>query len=128
MATQADQRRLDRLREVALRLPETHEQEAWGHPTFRVRKKMFAATGYDAQTITFKADAEELPALLGDEKRFFVPAYVGHKGWVGMNLVKVGRLDWDEISELLETAWHIIAPKTLARRWDEEQGYELGGD
>lgn len=105
--------RIERVRELCLALPETAEKEAWGHPTFRVREKMFAACGEDAATVTFKADPDEREALLADETRFFYPAYVGSKGWVGMNLT--GTVDWDEVRELLTTSWTIIAPKRVAK-------------
>jgi predicted DNA-binding protein (MmcQ/YjbR family) len=39
----------DELRRVVLSLPEAEERETWGHPTFRVRDKMFAALSDDAQ-------------------------------------------------------------------------------
>ena len=35
-------RSLTRLRNFCLSLPEAHEVEAWGEPTFRVKNKMFA--------------------------------------------------------------------------------------
>jgi predicted DNA-binding protein (MmcQ/YjbR family) len=105
--------RIDRLREICLSLPETTEKEAWGHPTFRVREKMFAACGDDAATFTFKADPDEREALLADEERFFFPAYVGSKGWVGMNLT--GKVDWGEVGELVTTSWTLIAPKRVAK-------------
>jgi predicted DNA-binding protein (MmcQ/YjbR family) len=39
----------DELRRVVLSLPEAEERETWGHPTFRVRDKLFAALSDDAQ-------------------------------------------------------------------------------
>jgi predicted DNA-binding protein (MmcQ/YjbR family) len=104
-------KRIARLRAICLGLPETMEKETWGHPTFRVRDKMFAACGDDAATFTFKADPDERVPLLGDD-RFFVPAYVGSKGWLGMRLD--GEVDWVEVAELVETSWTLIAPKRVS--------------
>src|SRR5262249_21301296 len=36
---------LKQFRSICLALPETREVEAWGHPTFRAGKKMFAGFG-----------------------------------------------------------------------------------
>ncbi len=52
--------------------------------------------------------------------RFFVPPYVGHRGWLGLRLdVDV---DWDEVAQILVDAYRITAPKTLVRRLDTEAG------
>jgi hypothetical protein len=62
-----------------------------------------------------KADPEERPALLGDPHgRYFLPPYVGHKGWVGIDLTS-GRTDWAEVTELVRTSYVLIAPKKLSR-------------
>ena len=103
-----------RFRKLALSLPETYEKEAWGHPTFRVgRDKMFASMAEDGSSATVKADPEERPALLADPDRYFLPAYVGSKGWVGINLAST-RTDWDEVAELVRTSFVLIAPKRIA--------------
>ena len=104
---------LRRLRDICLSLPETHEELTWeDHPTFRVRKKIFVIVAGDAGSMTLKADPEERLALLDDADRFYYPAYVGSKGWIGMYLK--GRMDWDEVRELVTTSYCLIAPKTLA--------------
>ncbi|MEY2570014.1 MAG: hypothetical protein QOE63_364, partial [Acidimicrobiaceae bacterium] len=81
---------------------------------FRVRKKIFAMCDDDATAVSMKADPEERVALLEDETRFFLPHYVGSKGWVGV--VLTGKVDWDEVRELVTTSYCLIAPKTLARQ------------
>ena len=49
-------------------------------------------------------------------ERFFVPPYVGGRGWVGVRLdVEV---DWAEVAEIVEEAYRTIAPVTLVRRLD----------
>ena len=47
-----------------------------------------------------------------DPKRFFVPPYVGHKGWVGMRLDD--EADWDEVAKIVRRSYRLIAPKRLA--------------
>lgn len=106
--------RLARLRKIALALPETHEELTWEtHATFRVRKKIFVIVSEDQSSISLKADPDERPALLANEERFYLPAYVGSKGWVAMYLTK--GVDWGEVAELVTTSYCMIAPKTLAR-------------
>jgi len=106
--------RLARLRKIALALPETHEELTWeDHPTFRVRKKIFVIVAADGSSINLKADPDERPALLANEQRFYLPPYVGSKGWIGMYLTK--GVDWAEVAELVTTSYCMIAPKTLAK-------------
>ncbi len=110
---------LTRLRRLCLALPDAHEAEAWGTPTFRVRNKLFAM--YAAPT-THHADGREavwLKAARGNQAvmvaaaptRFFIPPYVGPSGWVGVHLD--GRADWAELGELLRDAYCLTAPKKL---------------
>jgi predicted DNA-binding protein (MmcQ/YjbR family) len=109
---------LDRVRALSLALPEAFEQETWEHPTFRVgggKGKIFCIAAANGSAIRMKADPEEREALLAQGEPFFIPAYVGHKGWVGMNLD--GRsTDWEEVAELIATSYCLIAPKRLARQ------------
>ena len=104
-----------RVREICLALPEATEKSFGGHtsPAFRVRDKMFVMIGEDRTAMTFKAAAGVQEALVGDDpERFYVPPYVGSKGWVGTRL-DVDQ-DWDEIAELLVDSYRLIAPKRLA--------------
>jgi predicted DNA-binding protein (MmcQ/YjbR family) len=113
-----------RFRAICLALPSTYEREAWGHPTFRVGKdptgpgKMFASMHPDGDTATMKADPDERPALLADDGRFFLPDYVGSKGWVGA-VLKGRATDWDDIAELVRTSYLLIAPKRIAAQLDD---------
>jgi hypothetical protein len=45
-------------------------------------------------------------------ERFFVPPYVGHKGWVGMRLA--ADPDWNEVAALVTRSYRLVAPKRLA--------------
>ena len=105
-------------RELALSLPEATEKEAWGHPTFRVRNKMFASAASDGSTATVKSTLDEQRALTQmDPETFKVPAYVGKHGWIGIAL---DRVDPDELRELTVEAWRMTAPKRLVRVWDDQ--------
>jgi predicted DNA-binding protein (MmcQ/YjbR family) len=106
---------LARVREIALALPDTTEAIAHGRPTFRCGK-MFGNYGgsvkgsterYD-QSVLFITDPAEREALLADD-RFFLPAYLGAYGWLG--IVLDDDTDWTEVAELLDASYRQIAPK-----------------
>ena len=110
---------LDRLRALCLDLPEAHEVEAWGEPTFRVKNKMFAmfassATHHGAgrSGAWIKAAPVTQDMLVRAEPaRYFVPPYVGKSGWVGAYLDR--KPDWETLAELLRDAYRMTAPKKL---------------
>lgn len=114
---------IERLRRLCLALPEVAEVETWGHPTFRVRNKMFAACGHDDSvdrpTFSCKAPQGEQEALIERHPdRFYRPKYVGVHGWVGAFLD--GGAPWDEIAEIVEEGWRMTAPKRLVKAWEAE--------
>jgi predicted DNA-binding protein (MmcQ/YjbR family) len=108
-----------RVRSICLGLPGAVEQPFGGHtaPSFRVGGKFFVMIGESRESMTFKAGPGVQEALVsGDPERFFVPAYVGHKGWVSARLDV--EQDWQEIGELGEDSYRLIAPKGLAAQLD----------
>jgi hypothetical protein len=112
---------LPRLRKLALSLPEAHEVEAWGAPTFRVKNKLFAMYahagnhhGEGRASVWIKSDKENQALMIRTQPdRFFKPAYVGPSGWIGVYLDDSP--DWDEVLELLRDGWKMIAPKKLLK-------------
>ena len=108
---------VERVRALCLTFPDAVERETWGHPTFRVRNRIFATCGSndDGQvTVAMKADPDEHGALLAMGKPFFLPAYVGSKGWIGITVE--AHTDWSDVAELLTTSYCLIAPKHLSER------------
>ncbi|HET7132392.1 MAG TPA: MmcQ/YjbR family DNA-binding protein [Gammaproteobacteria bacterium] len=111
---------LARLRAICLALPEAHEVQAWGEPTFRVRNKMFAMHasadthhGAGRQAVWIKSLHVTQDLLVRSEPaRFFVPPYVGKSGWVGTHLDRGA--DWEVIEDLVRDAYGLAAPKKLA--------------
>jgi hypothetical protein len=113
---------LEELRKLCLALPETSERLSHGEPTWFVRDKRTFVTYADHHhddRLAFWAAASPgvQEALVGsDPQRFFVPPYVGHRGWIGVRLdVEV---DWEEIAELVTDAYRLVAPKRLADELD----------
>lgn len=115
---------LTRLRKLCLALPEAHEVEAWGAPTFRVKNKLFAMYadaddhhGGGRPGVWIKSTMDNQQLMIGvDPDRFFSPPYVGKSGWVGVRLDRSP--DWDEVRELLAEGWRMTAPKRLVREVD----------
>ena len=107
---------VDRVRRLCLALPESNEQESWGEPTFRVRKKIFAM--FAAATHHGGGDAVWCKAPLGIQEllirsspaTFFSPPYVGVKGWVGIRLDAIGD---DDLAEHIVQSYLLVAPKKL---------------
>jgi hypothetical protein len=112
------QRILTRLRKLALALPETSERLSHGAPTFFVREKrpfVMVLTDHhgDGRFAIWCAAPHGLQSMLveADPERFFVPPYVGHRGWLGMRLDRA--LDWNELAGIVEDAYAEIAPPGL---------------
>jgi hypothetical protein len=121
---------LERLRPLCLALPEATERPSHGEPTWFVRDRKvfvsFAGRHHDDRVACWcAARAEERDGLVERQpERFFVPPYVGHRGWLGIRL-DVPDVDWTEVGELVRDAFRLVAPKTLAARLDEQE--ERGG-
>src|SRR5918912_3456058 len=123
-------RALTRLRKLCLALPEAHEVEAWGEPTFRVRNKLFAMYasadshhGAGRVAVWCKAGPGNQSLMVrAAPERFFVPPYVGPSGWIGVYLD--GAVDWGEVAELLRDAYRLTAPKRLRAVLDEAAGVD----
>jgi hypothetical protein len=112
--------RKDTVRRIALGLPDAIEQETWGTPTFRVRKKIFVMFAEGEREAWVKSTHDEQRSLTQmDPETFFIPPYVGPSGWVG---VRFRTVDREEMRELVTEAWRLTAPKRLVAAFDEEGG------
>ena len=118
---------LSRLRKVCLALPEAHEVEAWGAPTFRVRNKLFAMYasaeshhGDGRAAVWCKSTYLNQDLLIrSDPGRFFSPPYVGPSGWIGVWLDR--KTDWDVLKGILADGYRLIAPKRLLTQLSPER-------
>jgi phosphoribosylglycinamide formyltransferase-1 len=117
--------RLAHLTKIALALPEATRQLCGSHAQFLVRKKTFAYFldnhhGVGIVAVTGKVPASENKALVeAQPRRFYLPAYLASKGWVALRL-DVGKVNWDEVKELLMGSYILIAPKRLADQVNSE--------
>ena len=116
---------LERLREIALGLPDAAEKISHGHPAF-FTTKVFAYFGgaekadpghvRHTSALIVLADDLERPALLADD-RFFVPMYLGPSGWVGLDLGP--DTDWAEVAELVDMSYRLTAGVRRVRLLEE---------
>jgi hypothetical protein len=112
---------LERLRGICLALPETSERPSHGAPTFFVREKrsfvmVLDDHHSDGRFAIWCAAADGMQQMLveADPERFFVPPYLGHRGWLGVRLDR--GLDWDELAGIVEDAYAEVAPAKFVRQ------------
>lgn len=112
---------MERIRPVALALPGAVEKLSHGTPTFFTaegsKARTFASVHderewYEGRLCLWAAGPKELQeALVADgPERYFVPPYVGHRGWVGLRL-DLPEVDWDEVAGVIEDAYAFIAER-----------------
>ena len=109
----------EEVRQLALSLPEVEERETWGHPTFRVRDKIFATLAPNEQQADVKASLEKQDMLIAaDPDTFSVAQYTGRFGWVSVQLSTVHS---GLMRDLVIEAWRRTAPKRLVAGYDAQQ-------
>ena len=109
---------LERIRKICLAFPETSERLSHGAPTFFIRGKrafLMLLTNHhgDGRFAIWCAAPDGVQQLLtdADPEKFFVPPYVGHRGWLGVRLDR--GLDWHELAGIVEDAYADVAPPKL---------------
>jgi phosphoribosylglycinamide formyltransferase-1 len=116
-----DDPRLAQLTRICLALPETTRAPFGQHAKFLVRAKSFGYFLDDHHgdgRVAFACKAApgvNRDLVAADPGRFYLPAYMGHQGWVGLRLDR-GDIDWDEVTAFAHDSYRLIAPKRLAAR------------
>ena len=111
--------RLSRLTLICLKLPEASRVIQGDHASFAVKKKTFAYFlndhhGDGIVSVCCKVLPGDNAVLVrSDPARFYLPAYIGPRGWVGLRL-DVGEVDWEEVAELVAHSYCLTATKRLA--------------
>jgi hypothetical protein len=112
---------LERIRQLCLSLPETSERPSHGQPTFFIRDKksfvMYLDNHHgDGRLAIWAAAPEGMQDMLVNAapEHYFVPPYVGHRGWIGVRLDK--GIDWNEVAGVVEDAYLTVAPKKLVEQ------------
>lgn len=111
----------DRVRRICLALPGAGEKLSHGAPTFFVKKVfvMFQDDHHGDGRVALWCAAPEgaqVTMVESEPDRFFVPPYVGHRGWVGLRLDVDP--DWGEIEAVITEAWRTVAPKRVVAAHD----------
>ncbi len=115
------------IRVICMELPLVVERLSHGEASWFINdKKNFVAMSDhhhdDRVSVTFAAGAGVQESLIdSDPERYFRPAYVGGRGWVGAYLD--GRDDdnapqWDRIADLIVDAWLLVAPPKVRELLD----------
>ncbi len=108
----------DRLAGICTGLPEAEREISGRHDVFRVRKRTFAYYLDDHRGnegiagVVFKMPAPE-GLIAASPDRFYKPAYLHHRGWVGLRL-DTGPVDWTEVTDFVTDSYLAVAPKRLA--------------
>ena len=112
--------RLQRLTAICAELPEAERVLALPHAQFRVRKRTFAYFlddhhGDGIVAVTCKAPGGQPEPLIAadDEGRFYLPSYLGPRGWIALRLDRE-TVDWTEVADLVTDSYLQVAPKRLA--------------
>ena len=105
------------VREICLSFPDTEETPGHGMPDFKVAGKSFATyvinhhgDGHLALWLRSPQGAQSM-YVDAEPEHFYVPPYVGPKGWLGVDLDK--GLSWLRIADLVREAYVEVAPKSL---------------
>ena len=116
-----DDPRLIAVTKISLALPEALRTTTGDHAAFTVREKKFAYYldnhhGDGIVAVCFRTVPGQNEVLLAsDTSRFYSPAYIGPRGWVGLRL-DVGDIDWAEVADFVIDSYRLAAPKRLAAR------------
>jgi len=106
--------RLDRIRTFCQGLPETSETTQFGTPAFKAGKKTLLTVHRHRRRMQVELwVGPELQATLTDDPRFTIPAYIGHRGWIDLDIED--RLDWEELRELALGSYRHFALKRMLK-------------
>ena len=119
--SRAEDPRLRRVSTICLALPETARERRMSHAAFRVRSKVFAYYLHDHHgdgivavcCRTTRGENRQWVAARGST--FYLTAYIGPRGWVGIRL-DVKPIDWREVAEFVLESYRLAAPKRLAQQ------------
>jgi hypothetical protein len=112
--------RLARVANICVSLPDAVQERAAQHATFLVHKSTFAYYLNDHHgdgiiSVCCKVLPGDNEVLVAAQpSKFYLPAYIGPRGWVGLRLDVAG-VDWNEVAELVVGSYRMVAPKRLAQ-------------
>lgn len=107
---------LDRVAKIAHALPDVDVERESKHATFRAKKKPFVYFfdnhhGDGIVAACIKTEPKEMKRLLAkDPKRFYVPAYIGSRGYLGVR-VDAKKVDWKDVEARIRAAHALVTAK-----------------
>lgn len=111
-------KQLERVRGIALGLPEANERPSHGSPAFFIRDRRQFVHFHDdhhgdGRLAIWCAAAEGMQGVLVESspEHYFVPPYVGHRGWLGVHLDH--GIAEGELAGVIEDAYLAVAPRSL---------------
>ncbi len=125
-SSKADALALAKLTKICLAMPQSERNVRGDHADFRIRDKVFAYYlnnhhGDGIVSVCCKASlGENVDRVARNPERFYLPAYIGPRGWFGLRLDR-GAVDWAEVQNVVELSYRLVAPKTLATVLDGER-------
>lgn len=101
----------DTVRQLALALPGVEESTSYGTPAIKVKGKLLARLREDGETLAIKIEYGEREfRLQTNPEAFYV---TDHYAGYPMILVRLAKVDRDDLRDLIRGAWRMVAPKTL---------------
>jgi phosphoribosylglycinamide formyltransferase-1 len=113
--------RIARLDAICLALPGATRESKGDHAIFRVRGRVFAYLmnnhhGDEIFSVACKVlPGDGLRLMESDASKYYLPAYIGSRGWVGLRL-DLPSVDWAEVKELVRGSYEFTAPKKSSSR------------
>jgi predicted DNA-binding protein (MmcQ/YjbR family) len=114
---------LRKLSQICLALPDVNRKDSGDHADFRVRGRVFAYFlnnhhGDQIVSVCCRAEmGENVDRASREPERFYLPAYIGPRGWFGLRL-DGGAVAWSEVDNLVELSYRLAAPRTLIKKLD----------
>ena len=105
---------LARIRDFCALLPETSEGTQFGVPAFKAGKRTFLTVHRHQKRMRLEFwVGPDLQATLCDDPRFSIPAYIGHRGWIDLDVEE--RFNWDEVCQLALGSYRHFALKRMLK-------------
>jgi predicted DNA-binding protein (MmcQ/YjbR family) len=123
MTRKGEDARLVKLTQICLALPEAERRLSGDHADFRVRGKVFTYFlnnhhGDSIVSVCCKAAlGENVDRASRESQRFYLPAYIGSRGWFGLRLDGKA-IDWSEVQNIVELSYCLVAPKALVKAFE----------
>jgi hypothetical protein len=109
----------EQVRLLALALPKAEDGTSYGTPAFKVAGKLFARLHQDGESLVVKIDPDERTMRMkADPDTFYITDHYLNYPWI---LVRIARVDPDDLRDLLEEAWRLSAPRRLVSGYDKER-------